>query len=221
MPDPSLGNWLRTERERRGITIKAISDQTKIAAPLLAGLENDDLAHWPDGIYRRGFVRAYASAVGLDPDEVARRFELEHGAATAAPPIAPAPIVAPAPVGAPATAEVPASRDSERRLSRRARVLGTLADLTVVVVLAMGSAAAGSRLLWPVLLIAAYYALGILLTGTSPMVALLRDESAGLAPELEDASDTAGPRLLVERRHQRRNTPRAVRPTRTTRPRVQ
>ena len=40
-------------------------------------------------------------------------------------------------------------------------------------ILAFGSAAAGSRLLWPVLLIAAYYAAGILLTGTSPMVALL------------------------------------------------
>ncbi len=43
----------------------------------------------------------------------------------------------------------------------------------VALVLAFGSAAAGSRLLWPVLLIAAYYAAGVLLTGTSPMVALL------------------------------------------------
>ena len=45
--------------------------------------------------------------------------------------------------------------------------LGTAADLTVAMVLAFGSAAAGSRLLWPVLIIAAYYAAGVLLTGTS------------------------------------------------------
>jgi hypothetical protein len=43
----------------------------------------------------------------------------------------------------------------------------------VALVLAFGSAAAGSRRLWPVLLIAAYYAAGVLMTGTSPMVALL------------------------------------------------
>ncbi len=37
--------------------------------------------------------------------------------------------------------------------------------MAVAMVLAFGSAAAGSRLLWPVLAIAAYYAAGVLLTG--------------------------------------------------------
>ena len=60
-------------------------------------------------------------------------------------------------------------------VSSRARLLGTAADLTVAVVVAFASAAAGSRLLWPVLLIACYYAVGVLITGTSPMVALLSD----------------------------------------------
>ena len=54
--------------------------------------------------------------------------------------------------------------------SPRARYLGTAADMAVAMVLAFGSAAAGSRR--PVILIAAYYAAGAL-TGTSPMVALL------------------------------------------------
>ena len=49
--------------------------------------------------------------------------------------------------------------------------------MAVALVLAFGSAAAGSRLLWPVILIAAYYAAGVLLTGTSPMVALLGESS--------------------------------------------
>ena len=51
--------------------------------------------------------------------------------------------------------------------------------MAVALVLAFGSAAAGSRLLWPVLLIAAYYAVGVLLTGTSPMVALLGETFSG------------------------------------------
>ncbi len=220
MPDQSLGTWLRKERERRGITLKAISDQTKVAAPLLDGLEHDNIARWPEGIYRRAFVRAYASAVGLDPDEVTRRFEEEHGAPAAA---VPAGTDAP-PAAAPLAAvprhvpQVPA-----RRLSSRSRVLGTSADVTVALVLAMGSAAAGSRLLWPVLLITAYYAIGILLTGTSPMVALLQDEPAPEpAVQPEPPHDPALPRPTLERRHQfRRNPARAARSARASRSRVQ
>ena len=221
MSDPSLGTWLRKERERRGITIKAISEQTKVAAPLLEGLEHDNLTRWPDGIYRRAFVRAYASAVGLDPDEVCRRFDEEHGA-----PVLPASLdtVATVAQAAPAADSAPAPQDAHRRASRRARVLGTSADLTVALVLAMGSAAFGSRLLWPVLLIAAYYAVGVLLTGTSPMVALLlHDEpNATTLTQPEPASDPTVSRPQVERRHQsRRNAARTVRPARTSRTRVQ
>lgn len=224
MPDPSLGTWLRKERERRGITLKAISDQTKVAAPLLEGLEADNLARWPDGIYRRAFVRSYATAIGLDPDEVCRRFEQEHGA-TVEPVLDPAVIAAPA---SPASSTEPAKAAATpwvkpKLPSQRARIVGTCADLTVALVLAMGSAAAGSRLLWPVLAIAAYYAIGILRTGTSPMVALLQDEvPVPPTPDPRPQGDQSAPRGGVERRHQpRRNAPRAVRPARTTRARVQ
>ena len=95
-------------------------------------------------------------------------------------------------------------------LPRRARMLGTAADLTVAVVLAFGSAAAGSRLLWPVLLISAYYAVGVLLTGTSPMVALLCDQPeprAAQPPAQEPAAVVAARQAqTVERRLQPRRT---------------
>jgi transcriptional regulator with XRE-family HTH domain len=226
MSDPSLGTWLRKERERRGITLKTISDQTKVAVPLLEGLEADNLARWPEGIYRRAFVRAYATTVGLDCDEVARRFEQEHGgnvetpedtAGATAAAVSNAPPVAPVP-----SSPVPSAAPDWRLLSRRSRVLGTLADLTVALVLALASAAAGSRLLWPVLLIAAYYALGVLLSGTSPMVALLHDEPAALPARDAEPADSSAVRPGVERRHQsRRNPTRAVRSSRAPRPRVQ
>ena len=167
---PTLGAYLRAERERRELALKSISESTKVSLPLLEGLESDDISRWPGGIFRRAFVRSYAEAVGLDPDDVYRRFERLHGPAY--------PATTPLEATQPAAEVVAiAQANGGYRLtgapSPRARYLGTAADMAVAMVLAFGSAAAGSRLLWPVILIAAYYAAGILLTGTSPMVALL------------------------------------------------
>lgn len=70
----SLGARLRRRREEQQIALTAIAEQTKIKPALLEGLERDDLAHWPSGLYRRAFIRAYAQAIGLDPDTVLREF---------------------------------------------------------------------------------------------------------------------------------------------------
>jgi hypothetical protein len=181
----TLGAYLRAERERRDLSLKTISESTKVSLPLLEGLESDDISRWPGGIFRRAFVRSYAEAVGLDPDDVFRRFERQYkppsaevaGGDAAHPP---AEIVALAQVTG-------VYRGFAGGSTGRSRYLGTAADLTVAVVLAFGCAAAGSRLLWPVLLIAAYYAAGVLLTGTSPMVALL-SESLPVKPSTPQAS---------------------------------
>ena len=74
----TLGTWLRRERERRGITLSQISEQTKLSVAILGGLEADDLSRWPGGIFRRAYSRAYATAVGLDPDLIVRRVEEAH-----------------------------------------------------------------------------------------------------------------------------------------------
>ena len=70
----SLGTRLRQQRERQTIPLASIAEQTKISLTLLEGLERDDLLRWPTGIFRRAFVRAYAHAIGLDPDSVVREF---------------------------------------------------------------------------------------------------------------------------------------------------
>ena len=72
--NPSFGTRLRLRREQQQITIDAIAAKTKINPTLLHGLERDDVSHWPEGIFRRAYIRAYASAVGLDPDETAKEF---------------------------------------------------------------------------------------------------------------------------------------------------
>jgi transcriptional regulator with XRE-family HTH domain len=69
-----FGLRLRMERERRRITLDSIAANTKINVGLLKDLEQDNVSRWPSGIFRRSFIKAYAQAVGLDPDDLAREF---------------------------------------------------------------------------------------------------------------------------------------------------
>jgi hypothetical protein len=82
----SFGDRLRLQRERRQIALSTIADQTKIKLSLLEALERDDLSHWPLGIFGRSYIRAYAQAVGLEPDATVREFIERHPASTGATP---------------------------------------------------------------------------------------------------------------------------------------
>ena len=70
----TFGPRLRSERERRGISLDTIAVATKVSADLWDGLERNDFSRWPSGIFARAFVRDYARAVGLDADEVVDEF---------------------------------------------------------------------------------------------------------------------------------------------------
>lgn len=70
----TFGPRLRSERERRGISLNALASRTKVAAELWAGLEANDFSKWPKGIFARAFVRDYADAVGLDANELVDEF---------------------------------------------------------------------------------------------------------------------------------------------------
>jgi hypothetical protein len=69
-----FGPRLRSERERRGISLDTIASVTKVSADLWDGLERNDFSRWPSGIFARAFVRDYARAIGLDGDEVVDEF---------------------------------------------------------------------------------------------------------------------------------------------------
>jgi GAF domain-containing protein len=73
-PDVSFGTRLRLQREREQIAITEIATATKINPSLLKALERDDVSRWPQGIFRRAYIRDYACAIGLDPDVVMREF---------------------------------------------------------------------------------------------------------------------------------------------------
>jgi transcriptional regulator with XRE-family HTH domain len=100
-----FGERLRHERERRQISLESIAASSKVSVVHFRGLERGDLSKWPTGIFRRSFVKAYASAIGLDPEAVVREFlEAQADAASreaAAPPES-APSTAPAGFSRPA-----------------------------------------------------------------------------------------------------------------------
>ncbi|MDX1632091.1 MAG: helix-turn-helix domain-containing protein [Thermoanaerobaculia bacterium] len=66
----SFGEWLRQQREIRGLSLREIVDSTKISMRYLEALESDRFERLPAPIFARGFLRQYAQYVGLDSDEV-------------------------------------------------------------------------------------------------------------------------------------------------------
>lgn len=70
----TFGPRLRSERERRGISLDTIALVTNVSVELWQGLERNDFSRWPTGIFARAFVRDYAKAVGLDADDVVDEF---------------------------------------------------------------------------------------------------------------------------------------------------
>jgi Helix-turn-helix domain len=73
-PRESFGPNLRRIRLQRGVSLDLIARSTKVGVSLWEGLERNDLSRWPIGIYARGYVREYASAIGEDVEAVVDEF---------------------------------------------------------------------------------------------------------------------------------------------------
>jgi cytoskeleton protein RodZ len=66
---------LRWERERRQVSIEKVSEETKVATRHLQALEAGDYSALPGGVFRKGIVRSYLTAIGLDEATWIQRFE--------------------------------------------------------------------------------------------------------------------------------------------------
>jgi cytoskeletal protein RodZ len=78
----TVGEALRGAREIRGVDLYRVERDTKIRVKYLAALESGDFADLPGDVYTRGFLRNYASYLGLDPDELEQEWRKEAGEAT-------------------------------------------------------------------------------------------------------------------------------------------
>jgi len=72
-----IGGELRAARRSRKRTIEQIAKTTKISPTLLRAIENNDFDSVPGGLFTRGFLRAYAREVGLDPEALVLRYRSE------------------------------------------------------------------------------------------------------------------------------------------------
>lgn len=60
---------MRLAREARGITLRHISEQTRISVRYLEAIESNDYKRLPGGIFNRSFIKAYAKQIGFDEEE--------------------------------------------------------------------------------------------------------------------------------------------------------
>lgn len=74
----SLGQDLKKERELRGISLKEISDSTKINIHFLQALEDDRLEMLPGGFFIKGILRSYAGYLGLEDSAVLNKYYEEE-----------------------------------------------------------------------------------------------------------------------------------------------
>jgi cytoskeleton protein RodZ len=70
-PTVTLGQSLAAKREERGLSIEQVATATRVRAEYLRALESDEIVRLIAPVYAKGYLRAYASYLGLDADELA------------------------------------------------------------------------------------------------------------------------------------------------------
>lgn len=68
----SEDNPLHRARVQRGIGLSHLAARTLLSARIVDKIDQGRFAELPGGLYARSYIRAFASAVGLDPEEVVR-----------------------------------------------------------------------------------------------------------------------------------------------------
>jgi len=71
----SFGAFIKAEREKKGISLKEISNATKISHHVLEALESDHVEEFPYPAFAKGFLNTYAKQLGLDSHEIISRYE--------------------------------------------------------------------------------------------------------------------------------------------------
>ena len=92
-PAAKLGAELRARRQSLGWELPDLAQSLRIRQTYLEAIEAGRMSELPGTTYALGFVRAYASALGLPGEQVASRFRAESGDANVKPALSfPAPV---------------------------------------------------------------------------------------------------------------------------------
>ncbi len=71
----SVGELLRAERERQGLTLAQVADRTRIKQQYLQALEHDDFERLPGRFFARSFTHQYANVLGVNTPELQARLQ--------------------------------------------------------------------------------------------------------------------------------------------------
>jgi cytoskeleton protein RodZ len=76
----SFASELKSEREKRNVSLAQIATETRISLRHLESLEEGRYGDLPGGIYNRAFLKAYCEFLNLDPTHIMQRYEDEISA---------------------------------------------------------------------------------------------------------------------------------------------
>ena len=77
--EETVGEMLLAAREKKGLALEAVSQETKIPAATLQYLETDNFEAIPAKVYAIGFLKTYAQVLGLDPNQLINKYEIQTG----------------------------------------------------------------------------------------------------------------------------------------------
>ena len=144
-----VGDTLRSEREKKGLSIKDIEKATSIRAFYIECIEGGRYDELPGEAYTKGFIRNYANFLKLDANALVGQYMNENHPE----PVQPEPVAAPQPAPAERPARRPAAPsrpqrterqtftddDFQRRLNEKS-VHGKIIDILIAIVVLAGGA---------------------------------------------------------------------------------
>jgi cytoskeletal protein RodZ len=73
--EAKIGRILEQKRKEKGLSLDDVEQATKIRKRYLNGLEREDYAVLPAGVYAQGFLKTYANYLGLDGEALSRQLK--------------------------------------------------------------------------------------------------------------------------------------------------
>jgi len=70
----TLGDYLKSKREALNISLQEIAQVTRIRRSILEAIEGNRYDLLPPKVFAQGFIKSYASYLGLDENEVIKRY---------------------------------------------------------------------------------------------------------------------------------------------------
>jgi cytoskeletal protein RodZ len=74
----TVGEYLKKERQARDLSVREISQATKISQYYLEFLERDEYGKLPQGPYIKGYISSYARLINVDVEQALKLYEIKQ-----------------------------------------------------------------------------------------------------------------------------------------------